>query len=175
MASSLLDLDDLIEFQLDRLKLDELNFKDELQLQRQLLDLDALQCPQRRHKTAAMATSKLANQHHQALQVPEASSCIDLPTSFMASSNQDVTPAAIATGAIARSSSRKSRASAGVGGSVQNVTTTNGSIEIAMEELGATGGAGTGSVGAAVNLRNCHSFSDSEDDGLALDQQKEFR
>ncbi|XP_013113500.2 uncharacterized protein LOC106091509 [Stomoxys calcitrans] len=168
MASSLLDLDDLIEFQLDRLKLEELSYKDELQLQRQLLDLDALQCPQRRHKPTPMAATKSANQQHQALQVPEASSCIDLPSSFMASGGGQEMATATATGAIARTSSRKSRASAnGVGGSVQNIT--NGSIEIAMEELGATGGVG------AINLRNCHSFSDSEDDGLALDQQKEFR
>lgn len=164
MASSLLDLDDLIEFQLDRLKLEELNYKDELQLQRQLLDLDALQCPQRRHKPTT-TTTKTVHQQHQALQVPEASSCIDLPSRFMASAQDVTTSVAAATGAIARSSSRKSRASAVVGGSVQNVT--NGSIEIAMEELGAAGG--------AMGLRNCHSFSDSEDDGLALDQQKEFR
>lgn len=161
MAASLLDLDDLIEFQLDRLKLEELNYKDELQLQRQLLDLDAFQCPQKRHKPL---TPKLVSQQHQALQVPETSSCIDLPSKV-----QEAIPAA--TGAVARSSSRKSKVSVGVGmsvgGSVQNMTT-NGSIEIAMEELGATGG-------ADIGLRSCHSFSDSEDDGLAFDQQKEFR
>ncbi|XP_037959127.1 SET and MYND domain-containing protein 4 [Teleopsis dalmanni] len=42
MASSLLALSDLINFQLERLKLDEFKYKDELQLLRQLVELDAI-------------------------------------------------------------------------------------------------------------------------------------
>ncbi|XP_053957809.1 uncharacterized protein LOC128862972 isoform X2 [Anastrepha ludens] len=45
MASSLLALSDLIRFQLERIKLDEFTYKDELQLLRQLLALDMPQPP----------------------------------------------------------------------------------------------------------------------------------
>lgn len=159
MASSLLDLGDLIAFQLERLKLDELNYKDELQLQRYLLDLDLLQCPQRRHKSAATA-HRLANQQHQALQVPEASTT-DLTAS---PTGTELNPACSA--ALARSSSRKSKvsqSSSTAGG--PSAAKMLGNVEIAMEELGAAGG--------SMTLTN--SFTDSEDDALGLDQQKEFR
>ncbi|KAL9926704.1 down and out isoform 1-T2 [Glossina fuscipes fuscipes] len=159
MASSLLDLGDLIAFQLERLKLDELNYKDELQLQRYLLDLDLLQCPQRRHKSVA-TTHRLANQQHQALQVPEASTT-DLTAS---PTGTELNPAC--SGALARSSSRKSKVSqssstAGAPSAAKML----GNVEIAMEELGAAGG--------SMTLTN--SFTDSEDDALGIDQQKEFR
>lgn len=194
MAASLLDLDDLIEFQLERLKFDELNYKDELQLQRQLLDLDVLQCSQRRLKQTL--TKSLANQQHQALQVPEASSCTDLPTSLdgcgngtgkqESDSQNNNNHSSSSTGAIARTSSgRRPRGNgAAVGGSVQNIN--NGSMEIAMEELGAGayggvagGGVGGGSEGGNGSMPRGNislpSFSDSEEEAFNLDHQKEFR
>lgn len=185
MASSLLDLDDLIEFQLERLKFEDLNYKDELQLQRQLLDLDVLQCSQRRLKHTL--TKTLANQQHQALQVPEASSCTDLPSSVAAAgdagplhnsnnNNNNNNTNSSSTGAIARSSSsRRGKALVTtVGGSVQNIA--NGSIEIAMEDLGAGaygGGIGVGVGGHGGVLRgniSLPSFSDSEEEAFNIDR-----
>lgn len=184
MASSLLDLDDLIEFQLERLKFEDLNYKDELQLQRQLLDLDLLQCSQRRLKQQHAMPKTLTNQQHQALQVPETSSCVDLPSSLTAAGGPppEATIAASSTGAIARTSSRKSKASVAVGGSVQNITVNNGSIEIAMEDLGPGACGGSAGNGAdnerqqSTQMNNSlPNFSDSEEEGFNLDQQKEFR
>lgn len=189
MASSLLDLDDLIEFQLERLKFEELNYKDELQLQRQLLDLDALQCSQRRLKQTL--TKSLANQQHQALQVPEASSCTDLPSSMPEAisphNNNNNHHSSSSTGAIARTSSgRRGKGNATtaasqtiMGGSVQNIA--NGSIEIPMEDLGAGaygGGGGGGSGDNGGGLRgntSLPSFSDSEEEAFNIEHQKEFR
>ncbi|XP_046811933.1 uncharacterized protein LOC111683923 [Lucilia cuprina] len=183
---------DLIEFQLERLNFDDLNYKDELQLQRQLLDLDALQCSQRRLKHNL--TKTLANQQHQALQVPEASSCTDLPSSLAAgetvgpsphhhnnssnsnnNNNNNINNNSSSTGAIARSSSgrrAKSRDVAPVGGSVQNIA--NGSIEIAMEDLGPGAVGGENGRGVLRGNVSLPSFSDSEEEAFNIDHQKEF-
>ncbi|XP_011199536.2 uncharacterized protein LOC105223498 isoform X1 [Bactrocera dorsalis] len=67
MASSLLALSDLIRFQLERIKLDEFTYKDELHLLRQLLALDM---PQPMHALHSNGSSQEHNQPPQAGAAP---------------------------------------------------------------------------------------------------------
>lgn len=52
MAFQLLDLSDLITFQLKRVNFDKLQFKDELHLQRQLIDLDLARCQRQQQQNS---------------------------------------------------------------------------------------------------------------------------
>lgn len=156
MAHSLLDLGSLIAFQLERLQLDELNYKDEFHLQKQLLDLDIYPCLQRRVKHA----DKISNQQHQALQVPESLNTERIGSLVSADELSHQATATTLTFTCQR---------------IQSNQTIFKSNNIKHKRLSYDKLPNTASSGAmAISF---HSSTDSENpaDVSALDKQKEFR